>query len=279
MLIYKEFEPPEPLSKFIKCFWILERLYDAETPSENVLPDSYIEFILNFGSRYYLEREGDLPSIFMIGLLKRPLPFYANGKVKLVCIRFYPWGPFSLLGSNIKETINTKFNLNVQETLLDSLGEHLNQNEYEEAVKCLSDFILEIYLRKNFDKNTVDSAAQILYRDMGEVRIEELAKMCNVTQRTLQRNFNNRLGISPKSYASNVRFDTAKKKLSHNPNMDLTVLAHESGYYDQAHFIRDFKIYCGCTPSEFAAGILQMAEIFTDKKNVVFLQSDSDDLN
>jgi len=43
MIIYKEFEPREILAEFIKCFRVLERAYGAETPCENILPDSYIE--------------------------------------------------------------------------------------------------------------------------------------------------------------------------------------------------------------------------------------------
>ncbi|HEV7642317.1 MAG TPA: helix-turn-helix domain-containing protein [Pyrinomonadaceae bacterium] len=273
MIIYKEFEPSDILAEFIKCFWVLERTYDGETPCENILPDSYIEFILNFGVPYYLKDKGDLPFAFMVGLLKQPLPAYADGTVKLLCVRFYPWGLLSFFDIRLEQNINTDFTFDLPEELKTKLNEFAQKQEYENAIGQLQNFFLEKYLTANFDKQTVSAAAQVLYRERGECRIEDLARMCFTTQRTLERNFNDKLGLSPKSYASNVRFDKAKKKLTHDPFIDLTALAQDSGYYDQAHFIKDFKTYCGCTPSEFAEGIKRMSKTFTDRRNVVFLQS------
>ncbi len=276
MIIYKEFAPVDVLAEFIKCFWVLERTYDTETPCENILPDSYIEFILNFGVPYYLKGtkgDGLLPFAFMVGLLKQPLPAYADGTVKLLCARFYPWGLLSFFDIRLEQNINTDFTFDLPDSLKGKLGKLMEIQEHETAVRELQNFFLEKYLTANFDKQTVNGAAQVLYRERGECRIEDLARMCFTTQRTLERNFNDKLGVSPKSYASNVRFDKAKKALTHDPFIDLTELAQESGYYDQAHFIKDFKTYCGCTPSEFAEGIKRMSKTFTDRRNVVFLQS------
>lgn len=284
MIVYKEFEPARILAEFIKCFWVLERTYTAETPCENILPDSYIEFILNFGAPYYLRQEltrpppqavltRELPFAFMVGLLKQPLPAYADGTVKLLCARFYPWGLLSFFDIKLEQNINTDFTFDLPDEVKTKLGKLLEAHEHETAVRDLEKLFLEKFLQVNFDRKTVNAAAQILYRERGECKIEDLARMCFTTQRTLERNFNDQLGVSPKSYASNVRFDKAKKTLTHDPFTDLTALAQESGYYDQAHFIKDFKTYCGCTPSEFADGVRRMAKTFTDRENVVFLQS------
>lgn len=272
MVIYKEFAPSDVLSEFIKCFWVLEREYNAAQPVENVLPDSYIEFILNFGAPYYLEKPGDLPSAFMVGLLKEPLPLFANGTVKLVNVRFYPWGLLSFFKTKVQQNINTSFSFDLPEKSKKAIANHLTNQEHEAVARELEKVFLEKYVQLNFDKNTVNAAAQILYKESGEYSIEELARMCYTTQRTLQRNFSDQLGMTPKGYASNVRFDKAKKTLTHDPDADLATLAQESGYYDQAHFIKDFKSFCGQTPAEFAAHIREMRAIFTDSKNVVFLQ-------
>ena len=57
------------------------------------------------------------------------------------------------------------------------------------------------------------------------------------------------------------------------PKANLTDLAYEFGYSDQAHFIHDFKAFTNKTPSEYAAEMLKLKEIFHDNQNVVFLQS------
>lgn len=277
MVVYKEFQPPAPLDEFIKCFWVLRKDYNDDTPIERVLPDSYIEFILSFDSSYFLKKPGDVPDAFMIGLLKEPLELRAAGTVLILCVRFFPWGPISFFDFKPKETVNTGFDFDLPGELRSRLHQLLQAEEFDEAVREFGKFFLERYLRSSFDKKTVSAAAQILYREKGECRIEDVVKMCYTTKRTLERNFNDNLGMSPKSYALNVRFDKAKKAITHDPFIELTELAHEAGYYDQAHFIKDFKSFCGCTPSDFAEGVKRMAIIFADKENVVFLQSNSDD--
>lgn len=272
MVVYKEFAPPEPLNEFIKCFWILKKDYDEDNPVERVLPDSYIECILSFGSAYYSHKPGDLPDFFMLGLLKEPLHLRADGTVLILCARFYPWGLLSFFDFKPRDTINTGFVFDLPNHLSNKLNNYLHSEQFDEAVRELSSGFLERYVRLNFERKTVNAAAQILYRERGACRIQDVIKICNTTRRTLERNFNENLGMSPKSYALNVRFDKAKKAISHNPFIELTELAHALGYYDQAHFIKEFKAYCGCTPSEFAESVKRMSQIFDDRKNVVFLQ-------
>jgi AraC-like DNA-binding protein len=59
-----------------------------------------------------------------------------------------------------------------------------------------------------------------------------------------------------------------------DPEADLTEVAYECGYFDQAHFIKDFKTFAGKTPSEYAHETRRMQEILSSK-DVVFLQSSS----
>jgi len=57
------------------------------------------------------------------------------------------------------------------------------------------------------------------------------------------------------------------------PDTNLTELAYEFGYADQAHFIHDFRAFTNKTPTEYAAETLELQEIFHKNQNVVFLQS------
>jgi AraC-like DNA-binding protein len=59
-----------------------------------------------------------------------------------------------------------------------------------------------------------------------------------------------------------------------DPNADLTQLAYECGYYDQAHFIKDFKAFAGTTPTEYARK-MEALQKNLKSKDVVFLQSSS----
>lgn len=276
MVTYQEFKPHPILDESVKCFWALSREYNAEQPTEEVLPDSYYELILHFGARYSMqegEAKRNLPGTFLIGLLKQPLPLYANGTVRLVAARCFPWAIFDFLNGERTQDITTNLTLALADNLQQSIAQHLHEHRFSEAVESLEQFFLERYIDRNFDRDTVNAAAQMIYQQRGICRIEDLADACHMTERTLQRNFQQRLGLSPKSYAGNVRFDRIKKKLERNPDINLTELAYEFGYFDQAHFSKDFKRYCQMTPVEFTTRIQQMQELLSGNHNVVFLQA------
>ena len=60
------------------------------------------------------------------------------------------------------------------------------------------------------------------------------------------------VGMTPKGFLRVIRFQKAIEEISNRTSVDWTSIAHESGYYDQAHFINDFKAFSGYTPSEYA---------------------------
>src|SRR4029453_4372716 len=117
------------------------------------------------------------------------------------------------------------------------------------------------------------AAAKLLYSTKGQFRVAELADRCNLSARQLERQFDETTGVSPKTLAGTIRFEAIRSRLMFEPEANLTDLAYEFGYADQAHFIHDFKAFTNKTPSEFAAEMLKLQEIFHNRQNVVFLQS------
>ena len=59
--------------------------------------------------------------------------------------------------------------------------------------------------------------------------------------------------MTPKHLTRLARFLRACRRLRHAPGARLTRLAHDAGFYDQAHFIHEFRTFSGMTPGEFAA--------------------------
>jgi AraC-like DNA-binding protein len=82
---------------------------------------------------------------------------------------------------------------------------------------------------------------------------KQLSEKINISQRQLSRRFNSYVGISPKEFIRTNRFIYSLKHLKKYPAINLTEIAYESGYYDQAHFIRECKEFSGLTPGELIA--------------------------
>ena len=85
----------------------------------------------------------------------------------------------------------------------------------------------------------------------GQIQVKRLSKEINVTHRQLSRQFNNFLGLSPKEYPRIQRFHGSIENIKKHPADSLSQIAYLSGYYDQAHFINEFKEFTGMTPKKY----------------------------
>jgi AraC-like DNA-binding protein len=82
----------------------------------------------------------------------------------------------------------------------------------------------------------------------GLERVAELCARAGISRRQLDRLFRSQLGFNPKTFARVVRFQRALARLRSDPGCTLADLAAECGYYDQPHFVREFKALAGSPP-------------------------------
>ncbi|MEO6689406.1 MAG: AraC family transcriptional regulator [Dokdonella sp.] len=90
--------------------------------------------------------------------------------------------------------------------------------------------------------------------DRSVLRVDDLVSRRGLNARALQRLFDNYVGVGPKWVINRYRLHEAIELLANGKPVDWTALALELGYFDQAHFIRDFRRLIGRTPGEYARG-------------------------
>jgi len=274
---YQEFIPHATLQDSVKRFWILEKEYTIDDEIEEVTPDPCVELIFNFGAAYS-EIDGSpartLPNICFVGVLSKPLKLRAAGVVKIVAVRFFAWGALSLLKNTAGLNSTVGADLDSQwQLVVERVAASVHSGEYEKALAEIEDFLIGTRLSALYGPEQVRAAARLLYSSKGQFRVAELADYCNLSMRQLQRQFDETTGVSPKTLGRIIRFEAIRNRLMSDPNANLTDLAYEFGYTDQAHFIKDFKTFTDRTPSEYALELEQFQKMFRDNENVVFLQS------
>lgn len=84
--------------------------------------------------------------------------------------------------------------------------------------------------------------------DGGRVTVAAIARELGLSERQLERRFLARVGVTPRAFASLVRFERARKLSGSAPS--LAALAQAAGYYDQSHFVRDFRRFAGAPPRD-----------------------------
>ena len=274
---YHEYNPHQVLADTVKCFWIHEGTYPTQD-RQDITPDGCVELIFNFGDPYRLlttTPPTPLPRAIIVGFQNKTMPILLHGTVKVVAARLFAWGALALLQDNVQSLTDTVVALGADwDTLVRRLKSQVTQGGYEQAAKTLEEFLIQQALMRTYDRKLIQTAAKLLHHTKGQYRITELADYCHVSVRQLQRGFQQVIGTSPKVFARVVRFQEAQRRLMFDPETDLTRLAYDCEYFDQAHFSKDFKAFAGKTPTEYAQHMRQMQEIIKSK-DVVFLQSSS----
>jgi AraC-like DNA-binding protein len=259
-----EIAPQSALQDSIKCFWTLEEpreLYNRDA----ILPDSYVELIVNIGAPLLWETEHgthELPSVFLLGLQKKPLKLHTTGLSQLVAMRLYAWSVIPLLDLNVAlgETPIIALDETWQK-LAPMLATKAARGGYAEAAACLEQFVSDKQRQNSrIELTPLQMAGELLYATQGQVRISDLAAHASLSTSQFERRFKQMTGVAPKTLARLIRFEAVRDSLLTDTARSMTDLALEFGYSDQAHFIHDFKNFAACTPRELA------------QKNAEFLQ-------
>ena len=182
-------------------------------------------------------------------------------------VRFHPNGfsPFTTIP--IKEMENTAVPL---EKLFGKDGEEIGKNilnakSTSERIDLIETFLLKRLTDKKHIDNIVKSTVDTILTANGQLTVNELSKRNNINRRQLTRKFSSTIGLSPKQLSKTIRLQNTLKSFISKKHKSLTDLAYENEYYDQAHFIKEFKEFTGLTPKEFYGDHLKMSLIFESK--------------
>jgi AraC-like DNA-binding protein len=104
--------------------------------------------------------------------------------------------------------------------------------------------VLLAMLRPVEKDQVLDQALDYILRSNGAAQVKDLASNAGIPRRHLERVFLRSVGIGPKLFSRIVRF----QHLLRAPQRDWARMAADSGYFDQAHLIRDFRQFTGQTP-------------------------------
>lgn len=99
---------------------------------------------------------------------------------------------------------------------------------------------------------TLNSVAARIIDDRAITSVDQVVRFSGIGRRTLQRLFKEYVGVSPKWVICRYRLHEAEQRLAAGEQVDLATLAQDLGYYDQAHFARDFRAFVGRPPSAYA---------------------------
>ncbi len=255
---YETFSPQPNLDALVKCYWTLEVPSDMEAPKQRLIPDGCIEMCFLFGDdikRFTSEDQYVIqPRAMVLGQITKPFYVQPTGYVNTFSVRFYPYGFANFITQPIHQLAN-------KETALSSLFGEKQARELENKIKEAPStksrikVVESFLLNKLADQAVIDTIVQYtsdaLTNTKGSRAIHSILKNDLSKRRNLERKFSRQVGLSPKQLGRIIRLQAALKLMLNDQNQKLTEIAYESEYYDQAHFIKDFKEFTGTNPKDY----------------------------
>ncbi|MBA4853870.1 helix-turn-helix domain-containing protein [Emticicia sp. BO119] len=244
------------LQPYIKAICSIES--DIATPFISpfrVLPDACVELFINFNNSQDTlatitgRRIFDNSQSFVISRMSDFMDVQMKSKTGFISVCFYPDTAYLFFQLPMNQVADSLTNLQYlwQSEAIQMEEEVGNADRNEQRAVIIQQYLLRQLIRQRFDK-TIAYCVQEINKANTPFSVTELANKVGLSQRQLSRKFNYCIGLSTKEFIHINRFIASLVYLKKYPAMSLTDIAYESGYYDQAHFIHDYKSFAGLTP-------------------------------
>jgi AraC-like DNA-binding protein len=254
---YQTFEPSPNLAPYVRFFWALE----AEvTPGEEFvhrsMADGYVEMVFHYRAAFDEIGIDEITSASPLSNIQAQLTlfrrFSTGESFGIFGAYLYPYAIPRLFGYPANDFTNIAPDLM---SVFGAKGRQLEERVIGAAdnlarVAVVSRFLDRKLSLSNRELPPLYRAINTLIDTRGNVRISTLAREHGVSARHFERKFKEFAGLNPKLYARVVRFQAATQHKLDGVR-DLTEIAYACGYYDQSHFINDFRQFSGYTPKEY----------------------------
>jgi len=256
---YREITPQDSLKPFIKCFYVFQS--DAETAFEDVVfPSGFTEMIFNLGTGSWASYNGHeyvvTPKIEWWGQVTRPMQIQSKGKHFMLGVRFFPHSASYFLDEQMGQFNDSVVDLGaILGASVKALHERLlNTQDLIARIELIEGFLLKRLSADHKQHQKIEALSHMLQNinnnNDAAVSISKIASEHGISSRYLQKLVYQYTGLSPRSYSKINRFQLSLKLINKN-QASLTSIAYDCGYFDQSHFIRDFKTFTGLTPSAY----------------------------
>lgn len=243
---HQVFPPPPSLKKYVRYVWTLEnKTDDVSQKTFTVMCNGEPGLIFQENPQKFTGFEGErLPQLFVFGQATRYGQLHSGGSFRTIGVCFQPTALKRVFGFNANEL--TDQSICISHLAKTPLSEQLlNCSSKRQQISCLFTFLLA-QARRHEDENPKAGYAAVALQQ-GK-RLSDVSHDLNLSERSLERLFLTHIGITPVLYARICRFQTSVALLRQGGFRSLTDMAYSLGYFDQSHFIRDFKLFSGVSP-------------------------------
>ena len=255
---YQTFKPHKDLESIVKFYWTLEVPFHPKNQKQKIVPDGCIEMTFNFADkikRFTSETDFILhPNAMVMGQRTKSFDILPTGNVDTFAICFYPIGFANFVTMPLENLADRESPISelfgqVEADILEQ--QMIQAADTRQRIDIIEAFFLKMLIEKNTISNIVKSTVDVLLKTNGTTSINDILIDDISKRRQLERHFRKQIGISPKQLSKAIRLQATLNLLLNKKSETLTDIAYENDYFDQNHFIKDFKDLVGVTPKEY----------------------------
>jgi len=267
---YSEFQPATSLRSCVECYWVAE----GSSTTQKIVPDGFSEIVFHYGDLYKFKdhqgREKIQSRAILAGQITKPIYLTPTGNSGVIGIKFKPTGIWKLLGWGMAEFTDEAYDLQKFPDM--DVAQFIKQlctlDTIQDRIKSIETTLLQLVPSQR--ASTLDEIITAIDSSQGDVSMSSLQTQFDISDRTMERMFKDQVGVSAKRYARIVRFRYIFQLIQKHEwsKAEATYLA---GYFDQAHFNKEFKEFSGEDPGTYFARHHEFANFFLNRP-VGFLQ-------
>jgi hypothetical protein len=244
LVSYREVLPDDRLWASIYCYWELKTDEPLQDPfTYRVVADGCIDIF------FQLDNPAEN---YVMGFCKKYTEFPLDNSFHYIGIRFLPTAFPALFRVDAKELSNRFEKLeNVLSKTSQFITDHFSESDDFERVKQKLDdyFIAELNSLSIGLDQRFQNALAIILNKFGVVNVQKDLDI-GLSQRQLRRYFEFYIGDTAKTFSQVVRFQNILNAKPSTQSLQHSKIFFDLGYYDQAHFIKEFKNFYGVSPSK-----------------------------
>lgn len=243
-MLYSEVFPDEKLKDIIYCYW--------ELKTTELLEQTFIYRVVADGCIDIFFQLDDPSENYVMGFCKKYTEFPLDKVFHYVGIRFFPSIFPALFNIKAKELSNRseKLELVLKDTSAFIKNSFTQKNSFQQIKAKLDNYFTTFLAKRNLAVDLrFQNALYITLKKQGAVNIQTELATC-LSRRQLNRYFEFYIGDAAKSFSQVVRFQNILNAKSSANSFNKNKTLFDLGYYDQAHFIKEFKKFYGATPSK-----------------------------
>ncbi|MCW5911819.1 MAG: AraC family transcriptional regulator [Cyclobacteriaceae bacterium] len=251
---YQRIEPDVILSQWVDCYWFADS-NGTQREKKKIIPDGFAEIIFHYRDPYRVNISGKWQrqgKNLFAGQIRKFFYLENTGASGMVGIKFKPAALAHIFDLKMTDYTDRVVPLpHVAGKSFEKIISNIHDPLQPEQFAKFLDHELALLIKPSTDDvNRVEGGLDLIFSRKGNVEVNELLHHVAVTERQLQRLFNRYVGLPPKFYCRIIRFSHIFNLMEQH-DASWVEIALESGYYDQSHFIRNFKAFTGEDPSAY----------------------------